>query len=50
MTTDSLLAQSAIDRLTAGAHTLVVEGPSHRHRDRHERVVVDETTEVDHAH
>ena len=31
-------------------YEIVVEGPSHRHRDRHERVVVDETTEVDHAH
>lgn len=46
MTTDALLAQSAIDRLTSGAHTLVVEGPSHRQRGR---VPVDTTTEVDHA-
>src|SRR6195952_4786086 len=32
MTTDPLLAQSAVDRLTAAAHTLIVEGPSHRQR------------------
>nr|WP_306271013.1 ATP-binding protein [Ornithinimicrobium sp. HY1793] len=46
MTTDTLPAQSAIDRLTSGAHTLVVEGPSHRQRGR---VPVDTTTKVDHA-
>ena len=34
MTTDALLAQSAIDRLTSNAHTLVIEGPSHRQRTR----------------
>ncbi len=34
MTTDTLLAQSAIDRLTSGAHTLIVEGPSYRQRGR----------------
>ena len=34
MTADTLLAQSAIDRLTATAHTLVVEGPSYRQRSR----------------
>ena len=34
MTADTLLTQSAIDRLTAAAHTLVVEGPSHRQRSR----------------
>lgn len=28
MTADTVLAQSAIDRLTAAAHTLVIEGPS----------------------
>ncbi|MGA7688761.1 MAG: ATP-binding protein [Jiangellales bacterium] len=50
MTTDSLLAQSAVDRLTAGAHTLIVEGPSHRQRDRHQRVALDATTEVHDAH
>lgn len=47
MTTDALLAQSAIDRLTSGAHTLVVEGPSHRQR---QRAGVDTTTEVHDAH
>ena len=34
MTTDALLAQSAIDRLTSSAHTLVIEGPSYRQRTR----------------
>ena len=34
MTADTLLTQSAIDRLTAAAHTLVVEGPSYRQRSR----------------
>lgn len=34
MTTDPLLAQSAVDRLTSGAHTLIVEGPSYRQRGR----------------
>lgn len=32
MTADTLLAQSAIDRLTSGAHTLIIEGPSYRQR------------------
>lgn len=32
MMSDTLLAQSAIDRLTSGAHTLVIEGPSYRQR------------------
>jgi DNA replication protein DnaC len=50
MTTDSLLAQSAVDRLTAGAHTLIIEGPSHRQRDRNNRVAVDSTTGVNDAH
>ncbi len=27
MMSDALLAQSAIDRLTSGAHTLIIEGP-----------------------
>ncbi len=39
MTSDTLLAQSAIDRLTQGAHTLVVEGPSFRQRDTRARPV-----------
>ena len=47
MTTDALLAQSAIDRLTSGAHTLIIEGPSYRQR---QRVTVDETREAHHAH
>ena len=34
MTADTLLAQSAIDRLTSTAHTLVIEGPSYRQRTR----------------
>ena len=32
MTTDPMLAQSAVDRLTGAAHTLIVEGPSYRQR------------------
>ncbi len=43
MTTDVLLAQSAVDRLTSGAHSLVIEGPSYRQRGR---VAVDITGEV----
>ncbi len=34
MTTDALLAQSAVDRYTSTAHTLVIEGPSYRQRHR----------------
>ncbi|KXO96222.1 IS21-like element helper ATPase IstB [Tsukamurella pseudospumae] len=37
MTADTLLAQSAIDRLTSNAHTLVIEGPSYRQRTRPDR-------------
>ena len=37
MMSDALLAQSAVDRLTSGAHTLVIEGPSDRQRDTHRR-------------
>lgn len=33
MMSDALLAQSAVDRLTSGAHTLIVEGPSYRQRN-----------------
>ena len=29
---DTLLAQAAVDRLTAGAHVLIVDGPSYRQR------------------
>jgi len=32
MTSDPLLAQSAVDRLTGHAHTLILEGPSYRQR------------------
>ncbi len=46
LTTDALLAQSAIDRLTSRAHTLVVEGPSYRQRGR---VTVDPRNEARHA-
>jgi DNA replication protein DnaC len=35
MTAGALLAQSAIDRLTSNAHTLVLEGPSYRQRHCH---------------
>lgn len=45
MTSDALLAQSAIDRLTSGAHTLVIEGPSYRQRDTHRRGALDATEE-----
>jgi len=41
MTTDALLAQSAIDRLTSSAHTLVIEGPSYRQRTRPGRGAID---------
>lgn len=51
MTSDALLAQSAVDRLTSGAHTLIVEGPSFRQRDqRTRRVTVDPANEAHHAH
>jgi DNA replication protein DnaC len=44
MTTDTLLAQAAVDRVTAGAHTLVIEGPSYRQRAATPRVAVDQAT------
>lgn len=34
MMSDALLAQSAIDRLTSTAHTLIIEGPSYRQRQQ----------------
>jgi DNA replication protein DnaC len=34
MTSDALLAQSAVDRYTSTAHTLIIEGPSYRQRHR----------------
>ncbi len=37
MMSDTLLAQSAIDRLTSAAHTLIIEGPSYRQRTGQER-------------
>jgi DNA replication protein DnaC len=47
MMSDALLAQSAVDRLTSGAHTLIVEGPSYRQRDhRNPRVAVDTNNEA----
>jgi DNA replication protein DnaC len=51
MTADALLAQSAVDRLTSGAHTLIVEGPSYRQRDqRTQRVAVDPANQAHDAH
>jgi DNA replication protein DnaC len=41
MMSDALLAQSAVDRLTSGAHTLIIEGPSYRQRDPRSRVAID---------
>lgn len=41
MMSDALLAQSAVDRLTAGAHTLIIEGPSYRQRGNRPRVAID---------
>ena len=32
MTSDQLLAQSAVDRLAGHGHTLILEGPSYRQR------------------
>ena len=43
---DTLLAQSAVERLTAGAHTLIIEGPSYRQRGLTQRADLD-TTEDD---
>lgn len=45
MMSDALLAQSAVDRLTSGAHTLVIEGPSYRQRHSHRRGAVDSESE-----
>ena len=38
---DALLAQSAVDRLTSGAHTLIIEGPSYRQRHPHRHTAID---------
>lgn len=46
MMSDALLAQSAVDRLTSDAHTLVIEGPSYRQRGPHRRGAVDTESEV----
>ena len=44
MTTDPMLAQSAVDRLTGAAHTLIIDGPSYRQRQHPTpRVAVDPT-------
>ena len=51
MMSDALLAQSAIDRLTSGAHTLIIEGPSYRQRDRfNQRASLDTESEARNAH
>ncbi|MEO8222885.1 MAG: ATP-binding protein [Specibacter sp.] len=50
MTADTLLAQSAIDRLTQGAHPLVIEGPSWRQRPTGTyRTTLDENKETRNA-
>jgi len=47
MMSDALLAQSAIDRLTSGAHTLIIEGPSYRQRNTlNQRVNIDPESEA----
>lgn len=47
MMSDALLAQSAVDRLTSGAHTLIIEGPSHRQRNRlNQRADIDSESEA----
>lgn len=51
MMSDALLAQFAVDRLTAGAHTLIIEGPSYRQRTRaSQRVSIDSQGEARDAH
>jgi DNA replication protein DnaC len=51
MMSDALLAQSAIDRLTSGAHTLIIEGPSYRQRNRlNQRANVDTESQARDAH
>jgi IstB-like ATP binding protein len=51
MMSDALLAQSAVDRLTAGAHTLIIEGPSYRQRNRpSQRAGIDSKGEAHDAH
>ena len=41
MMSDALLAQSAVDRLTSAAHTLIIEGPSYRQRHPHPSAALD---------
>jgi DNA replication protein DnaC len=51
MMSDALLAQSAVDRLTSGAHTLIIEGPSYRQREpAAQRVDIDPGNEASDAH
>jgi DNA replication protein DnaC len=51
MMSDPLLAQSAVDRLTSTAHTLIIEGPSYRQRNRPRQPAgVDPNNETRHAH
>jgi DNA replication protein DnaC len=51
MMSDPLLAQSAVDRLTSGAHTLIIEGPSYRQRQHPTpHAEVDPSTEAHNAH
>lgn len=51
MMSDALLAQSAVDRLTAGAHTLIIESPPYRQRTRpSQRVSIDSEGEARDAH
>ncbi len=51
MMSDALLAQSAIDRLTSGAHTMIIEGPCYRQRGRPtRRTTVDTESEARNAH
>jgi len=51
MMSDALLAQSAVDRLTSGAHTLIIEGPSYRQRDQPApRTTIDDQGQASDAH
>jgi DNA replication protein DnaC len=51
MMSDPLLAQSAVDRLTSGAHTLIIEGPSYRQREHpHPRGTIDPESTTPDAH
>jgi DNA replication protein DnaC len=51
MLSDALLAPSAVDRLTSGAHTPIFEGPSYRQRDAHNRRgTLDLESEIRNAH